>query len=125
MEFLDALKADDVLLRTLNSLPNVDVITSARTTQILGDGSKVTGLEYEDRTSGDVKTIELAGVFVQIGLLPNTEWLEGALERNQRGEIVIDERGTTSAPESSPPVTAPLSRTSRSSSRWGPAPPLL
>jgi len=98
VEFLDALKADDVLLRTLNSLPNVDVITSARTTQILGDGSKVTGLEYEDRTSGDVKTIELAGVFVQIGLLPNTEWLEGALERNQRGEIVIDERGTTSAP---------------------------
>ena len=98
VEFLDILKADDVLLRTLNSLPNVDVITSARTTQILGDGSKVTGLEYEDRTSGDVKTIELAGVFVQIGLLPNTEWLEGALERNQRGEIVIDERGTTSAP---------------------------
>lgn len=98
VEFLDVLKADDVLLRTLKSLPNVDVITSARTTQILGDGSKVTGLEYEDRTSGEVKTIELAGVFVQIGLLPNTEWLEGAVERTGRGEVVIDERGGTSVP---------------------------
>ena len=98
VEFLDVLKADDVLLRTLKSLPNIDVITSARTTQILGDGSKVTGLEYEDRTSGEVKTIELAGVFVQIGLLPNTEWLSQAVELNGRGEVVIDERGGTSVP---------------------------
>ncbi|MGK2309068.1 alkyl hydroperoxide reductase subunit F [Cutibacterium sp. V970] len=98
VEFLDDLKADDVLLLTLESLPNVDVITSARTTQVLGDGSAVTGLEYEDRTSGEIRRIEVAGVFVQIGLLPNTEWLEGSVERTGRGEIVIDERGTTSVP---------------------------
>lgn len=98
VEFLDVLKADEVLLRTLHSLSNVDVITSARTTRILGDGSAVTGLEYEDRTTGETKSIETAGVFVQIGLLPNTEWLEGTIERNGRGEIVVDERGTTSLP---------------------------
>jgi alkyl hydroperoxide reductase subunit F len=98
LEFDDALRADDVLQRKLHSLPNVDVLLSARTTEVVGDGDKVTGLVYEDRVSGDEHKIELDGVFVQIGLLPNTEWLDGAVERSPRGEVVIDDRGQTSVP---------------------------
>jgi alkyl hydroperoxide reductase subunit F len=98
IEFDDRLRADDVLQRKLRSLPNVDVIVSGRTTEVLGDGDKVVGLEYEDRTTGALRRVDLDGVFVQIGLLPNTEWLEGAIERSPRGEIVVDERGATSVP---------------------------
>jgi alkyl hydroperoxide reductase subunit F len=98
IEFDDRLRADDVLQRKLRSLPNVDVVVSGRTTEVLGDGDKVVGLEYEDRTTGALQRIDLDGVFVQIGLLPNTEWLEGAVERSPRGEIVVDERGATSVP---------------------------
>jgi alkyl hydroperoxide reductase subunit F len=98
LEFDDALRADDVLQRKLHSLPNVDVLVSARTTEVVGDGEKVTGLVYEDRVSGDDHRIELDGVFVQIGLLPNTEWLEGAIALSSRGEVVIDDRGQTSVP---------------------------
>ena len=98
LEFDGRLRADDVLQRKLHSLPNVEVIVSALTTEVLGDGQKVTGLTYEDRTSGAVRTVELDGVFVQIGLLPNTEWLEGTVELSPRGEVVIDDRGQTSVP---------------------------
>ncbi|MGN6130638.1 MAG: alkyl hydroperoxide reductase subunit F [Nocardioidaceae bacterium] len=98
LEFQDALLADDVLQRKLRSLPNVDVVLEAATTEVLGDGGKVTGLRYDDRPSGESRTLDLEGVFVQIGLLPNTEWLEGAVELTDRGEVVVDERGATSVP---------------------------
>ena len=96
LEFLDALKADDILQRKLRSLPNVDVIVGARTTEVLGDGSRVTGIRYEERATGAIKTVDLAGVFVQIGLLPNTAWLEGTIELSKHREIVVDDRGQTS-----------------------------
>ena len=98
VEFLDVLKADAVLVKTLRSLPNVDVLTSTRVVEVIGDGSQVTGLDVEDRTSGQVRRLELEGVFVQIGLLPDTDWLDGVIERNRAGEIVIDQRGATSLP---------------------------
>ncbi|VTP65081.1 Alkyl hydroperoxide reductase subunit F [Leclercia adecarboxylata] len=80
----------------MRSLKNVDIILNAQTTEVKGDGSKVTGLEYRDRVSGDVHSVALAGIFVQIGLLPNTTWLEGAIERNRMGEIIIDAKCETS-----------------------------
>ena len=98
LEFADTLKADDVLQRKLHSLPNVDVITSAQTTQVLGNGNKVTGIEYKDRNSSDLRTIELEGIFVQIGLLPNSEWLGGTVTTSRHGEIEIDARGQTNIP---------------------------
>ncbi|MCX6522241.1 MAG: alkyl hydroperoxide reductase subunit F [Actinobacteria bacterium] len=98
LEFDDRLRADDVLQRKLHSLPNVTVLTSARTTEVIGDGSRLTALVYEDRTTGAVHTIDLEGIFVQIGLLPNTEWLRGTVELSNRGEIVIDDRGQTNLP---------------------------
>ncbi|MBW3550931.1 MAG: alkyl hydroperoxide reductase subunit F [Proteobacteria bacterium] len=98
IEFDSQLRADEVLQRKLRSLPNVDIIVSAQTTEVLGDGQKVNELVYRDRSSGESHTISLEGVFVQIGLLPNTEWLKGAIELSPRGEIVIDERGQTSMP---------------------------
>jgi alkyl hydroperoxide reductase subunit F len=96
VEFDAQLRADDVLQRKLRSLPNADIIVSALTTEVRGDGDKVTGLVYDDRTTGERHTVDLDGVFVQIGLLPNTEWLEGSVELSPRGEIVVDERGSTS-----------------------------
>jgi len=98
IEFDAQLRADEVLQAKLRSLPNVDVIVSALTTEVVGDGEQVTGLVYTDRTTDEQRTVELEGVFVQIGLLPNTEWLEGAVELSPRGEIVIDDRGQTSVP---------------------------
>jgi alkyl hydroperoxide reductase subunit F len=98
LEYDARLRADAVLQERLSSLPNVTVITQAATTEVLGDGSKVNGLVYTDRASGESRRIPLEGVFVQIGLLPNTEWLEGTLQLTTRGEIVIDSRGQTSAP---------------------------
>ena len=98
LEFDGKLRADEVLQRKLRSLPNVDIIVSAQSTEVLGDGQKVNGLVYKDRVSGEVRTVALGGIFVQIGLLPNTEWLKGTLELSPRGEIVIDERGQTSLP---------------------------
>jgi alkyl hydroperoxide reductase subunit F len=97
LEFDGQLRADDVLQRKLASLPNVDVVTSALTTEVLGD-DRVTGLTYEDRATGDSHKVDLDGIFVQIGLLPNTEWLEGTVELSARGEVVIDDRGQTSVP---------------------------
>lgn len=80
LEFGATLRADEVLQRKLRSLPNVTVVTQAQTTEITGDGKKVNGLVYKDLASGEVKTVELEGVFVQIGLVPNTEWLKGTVE---------------------------------------------
>ena len=98
IEFDSQLRADAVLQDKLRSLPNVTIITSALTTEVLGDGSRVTGLVYKDRQSEEVHTIELEGIFVQIGLVPNTEWLKGTVALSGRGEIEIDARGATSIP---------------------------
>ena len=97
-EFDSKLRADEVLQRKLRSLPNVKVIVSAQTTEVVGDGSKVTGLNYTDRASGQSQHVALEGVFVQIGLLPNTEWLKGTVKLSPRGEIEVDARGETSVP---------------------------
>ncbi|MGK2929285.1 MAG: alkyl hydroperoxide reductase subunit F [Acidimicrobiales bacterium] len=98
VEFTGSLIADDVLQRKLRSLPNVDVVLSAQTTEITGDGNVVDGLVYLDRETGAEHRLVLDGVFIQIGLLPNTEWLEGSVELSDRNEVVIDERGRTSVP---------------------------
>lgn len=98
LEFADQLKADAVLVNKLDSLPNVTIHVNAQTTEITGDGQKVDGLIYKDRTSGVEHRIELAGVFVQIGLVPNTEWLKGTVELSRCGEIIVDAKGATSAP---------------------------
>src|SRR5690606_21524406 len=90
--------ASAVLVAKLRSLDNVRIITNARTTSIDGDGQRVTGLTYVDRASEAVHQVELAGVFIQIGLVPNTDWLQGTVELTRHGEIVIDERGQTSVP---------------------------
>lgn len=98
IEFDSQLRADAVLQKKLHSLPNVTVITSALTTEVLGDGKKVTGLVYKDRQTEQVHTIELEGIFVQIGLVPNTEWMKGAVDLSPRGEIEVDARGATNVP---------------------------
>ena len=98
LEFDVQLRADAVLQRKLHSLPNVTVITHAQTTEVTGDGQKVNGLRYKDRQSGETLTVELEGIFVQIGLLPNTDWLKGTVELSPRGEIIVDNRGETSIP---------------------------
>ena len=98
IEFIDQLKADAVLVNKLKSLRNVTIHTGAQTTEIMGDGQKVTGLRYIDRASGEVHDVELAGVFVQIGLVPNTEWLRGTVELSRYGEIIIDAKCATSLP---------------------------
>lgn len=98
VEFTDALKADDVLQRKLKSMDNVEIVTSARSKEIIGDGTNVTGLLYECRETNTDKTLDVNGVFVQIGLLPNTEWLKGVVEMNERNEIIIEPNGATSIP---------------------------
>jgi alkyl hydroperoxide reductase subunit F len=96
VEFDGRLRADEVLQRKLRSLPNVRVIVSAQTTEVHGADGRVTALSYRDRGSQDVHRVELEGVFVQIGLLPNTDWLKGAIALSPRGEIEVDGRGQTS-----------------------------
>ncbi len=98
LEFAPELKADAVLQKKLLSMPNVTVITNAQTTAVLGDGSKVTGLAYTDRTTGEAQDIALEGVFVQIGLLPSTEWLKGTVELSRFGEVQVDAHGRTDVP---------------------------
>ncbi|EQM72576.1 alkyl hydroperoxide reductase subunit F, partial [Stutzerimonas stutzeri] len=98
LEFDSQLRADAVLQKKLNSLPNVTVITSALTSEVHGDGQKVTGLTYKDRNSSEFRQLELEGIFVQIGLLPNSDWLKGTVELTSRGEIIVDARGETSLP---------------------------
>ncbi len=98
LEFADTLKADAVLQKKLYSLTNVTVIKSAQTTEVTGDGQKVNGIRYKDRVSGAEHLVELEGIFVQIGLLPNTDWLKGAVNLSKFGEIEIDAKGQTSVP---------------------------
>ncbi len=98
IEFDDQLRADEVLQVKVAGTPNIDVRISAATTEVLGDGEKVTGLAVRNRITETVDQLALDGVFVQIGLLPNTEWLESTVELSDRNEIVIDDRGQTSVP---------------------------
>lgn len=99
LEFGEQCRADDVLMDKLRSLDNVDIITSAATKEIVGDGKEITGLKYEDRESGEMKSLDLSGLFIQIGLLPNTHWLkDSGLQLNQMGEIEIDAKGATNIP---------------------------
>ena len=97
-EFMDQLKADAVLVKKLLSLPNVTVHTNAQTLEITGDGQKVNGLRFKHRVTGEEQTVALAGVFVQIGLVPNTEFLRGTVELSRFGEIIVDARGATNLP---------------------------
>ncbi|QEM83832.1 alkyl hydroperoxide reductase subunit F [Halomonas binhaiensis] len=98
-EFMDELRADAVLQKKLASLPNVDIIKGARTTEIHGDGNRVNGISYEERASGEMKHVELEGVFVQIGLVPNTEWLvDSPVALSERGEIITNAHGMTNVP---------------------------
>ncbi|WP_394233562.1 alkyl hydroperoxide reductase subunit F [Niallia oryzisoli] len=97
LEFLPELKADSVLQERLHSLPNVTVITNAQTKEITGNET-VNGISYIDRATNEEHHIELEGVFVQIGLVPNTDWLEGTVERTNRGEIIVDGHGATNIP---------------------------
>ncbi|QXL85401.1 alkyl hydroperoxide reductase subunit F [Comamonas sp. NLF-1-9] len=98
LEFMPELKADAVLQKKLKSLPNVDVILNAQTTEVLGEGGKVNALAWKDRISGVQQRLEVEGVFVQIGLLPNTDWLKGTVELSHTGEIMVDARGQTNVP---------------------------
>jgi alkyl hydroperoxide reductase subunit F len=98
LEFMPELKADDILQRKLRSLTNVDVIVNARTTEVRGDGRQVTGLIYENRKTGAHLELPIAGVFVQIGLLPNTDFLKGTVELSKFGEIIVDHHGRTNVP---------------------------
>ncbi len=98
IELNERLLADAVLQAKLKTLVNVTILTKAKTVEVVGDGQKVTGLLYEDLMSGSRRTIPLEGIFVQIGLLPNTDWLKGVLDLSARGEIEVDSRGQTSMP---------------------------
>ena len=98
IEFDSQLRADAVLQNKLNSLANVTVIKSALTSEVLGDGQKVNGLVYKDRVSDQLHSIALEGIFVQIGLLPNSDWLKGVIELSPRGEIIVDSKGGTNVP---------------------------
>lgn len=98
LEFADTLRADAVLVRKAESLPNLDIIKSAATSEITGNGEKVSGLNYTDRKTGEDHSLALEGVFVQIGLVPNTEFLKGSVELSQHGEIMINDRGATNVP---------------------------
>ena len=96
-EYASELKADSVLQERLRSLPNVDIKTSAKTTEVIGD-DYVTGISYEDMTTGESQVVNLDGIFVQIGLVPNTSWLQNAVELNERGEVMINRDNATNVP---------------------------
>jgi len=98
IEFGDQMRADDVLQKKLRSLNNVKIITSGQTTEVVGENGKVSGLNYTDRKTGESHHVELEGIFVQIGLVPNTEWLKGDIELSQHGEIIVNDRNETSIP---------------------------
>ena len=98
IEFDSQLRADAVLQKKLRSLSNVDIITSALSTEVIGDGEKVQALVYTDRNTDESHRIDLDGIFVQIGLVPNTEWLKGPLTLSSRGEIEIDAHNATNIP---------------------------
>ena len=98
IEFGDQMRADEVLQKKLRSLDNVKIITSGQTTEVVGENGRVSGLNYTDRSTGEAHHIELEGIFVQIGLVPNTEWLKGDIELSQHGEIIVNDRNETSIP---------------------------
>lgn len=99
LEFAETCRADDVLMSKAEELSNITIITSAATSEVLGDGSNVTGLTYTDRTTEETKQLDVNGIFVQIGLVPNTLWLDGSgVELSDRGEVVIDAHGATNVP---------------------------
>jgi alkyl hydroperoxide reductase subunit F len=98
LELGPELRADAVLVRKLKSMPNVEIVTRARTTEVLGDGGKVVGLRWEHTETKEPRVLDVAGIFVQIGLLPNTGFLKGVVELNRFGEVVVDARGQTSVP---------------------------
>jgi NADH-dependent peroxiredoxin subunit F len=98
LEFDDKLRADEILQSKLRSLDNVTIITQALSTEVIGDSKKVTGLDYKDRATDEMHHIELAGIFVQIGLVPNTNWLKDTIDLSQYGEIEVDVHGMTSLP---------------------------
>lgn len=99
VEFDKALRADAVLQNKLRSMPNVEIITNGQTTEIIGDGNRCNGMIVKDRETGEERRVELEGVFIQIGLVPNTDWLrETGLELSQYGEIVVDNHGATNLP---------------------------
>jgi len=98
LEFSDTLRADAVLVKKAQSTANIDIIKMAMTTEVLGDGQKVTGLLYKDRNTDEMKTVDVAGIFVQIGLVPNTEFLKDSVTLTERGEVVIDGHGQTNVP---------------------------
>ncbi|MDX1266238.1 MAG: FAD-dependent oxidoreductase, partial [Oceanisphaera sp.] len=99
VEFADTLRADEVLQRKARAMGNIDIITHAQTTEVVGDGNKVTGMNYTDRVGGESKQLNVAGIFVQIGLVPNTEFLKGSeVELTRVGEVMIDAKGATSMP---------------------------
>lgn len=97
-EFMDTLKADKVLVDKLRSLPNVSIVTEARTAQVVGDGNKVVALEYEDRKTKTMMKVDLDGIFVQIGLLPNSGFVKDIVETTKFGEIIVDVKGRTNVP---------------------------
>ena len=98
LEFDSKLRADEVLQRKAKSMGNITIITQAQTTQVNGDGTRVNSLTYTDRKTGESHNVVLAGIFVQIGLIPNTEWLKGVVDLTPRGEVIVDARGQTSIP---------------------------
>ncbi|WP_299801636.1 alkyl hydroperoxide reductase subunit F [uncultured Shewanella sp.] len=98
LEFDTTLRADEVLQRKAKSMGNIDIITQAMTTEVTGDGKRVNGLNYTDRATGESHHVELAGIFVQIGLMPNSEWLKDTIDMTARGEIIVDGKGETSVP---------------------------
>jgi len=98
LEYGDQLKADAVLVDKAKSLPNVTIVTQAQTTEFTGEGGKLSGLNYIDRATGETRRVDVDGCFVQIGLVPNTEWLRGTVELNRFGEIIVDAKGATSVP---------------------------
>jgi alkyl hydroperoxide reductase subunit F len=98
LEYGDALKADKVLVDKLNSLPNTSVLLNAQTRELIGDGQKITELLYVDRKSQQELSFKVDGVFVQIGLLPNSSFVKDTVELTKFGEIVVDGKGHTSVP---------------------------
>ena len=98
LEFDTKLRADEVLQAKAKSMDNIDIITQAQTTEVIGNGTRVQGLNYKSRATGETHYVELAGIFVQIGLVPNTEWLKDDVLVNNRGEIIVDNKGQTNIP---------------------------
>lgn len=98
LEFDKSLRADEVLQRKAKSMGNIEIITEAMTTEVTGDGKRVNGLNYTDRATGENHHVELAGIFVQIGLVPNSEWLKDTIDMTARGEVIVDAKGETSLP---------------------------